>query len=83
VGEQGVVILAAANLADTIRAGGRVLAGSATERAEDIAHLLQLLGERKLDPVTEVLGGLDAIVEAYRRVDSGRKVGNLVVQPWA
>ncbi len=82
-GERGTVILAAASLAETVRAGGRVLAGSAAERADDVARLLQLLDERKLDAVTETLGGLEAIVEAHRRVDSGHKVGNLVVRPWA
>ncbi len=82
-GERGTVILAAANLVETVRAGGRVLAGSAAERPEDVAHLLHLLEGRRLDPVTEVLGDLGSIVEAYRRVDSGHKVGNLVVRPWA
>lgn len=77
------MILAAANLVETVRAGGRVLAGSAAERPEDVAHLLHLLEGRRLDPVTEVLGDLGSIVEAYRRVDSGHKVGNLVVRPWA
>ena len=82
-GDRGTVILAAADLADTVRAGGRVLAGSAAERSDDVAHLLRLLEEGRVDPVTEALGGLGAIAEAYRRIDSGRKVGNLVVQPWA
>ncbi|WP_382334795.1 NAD(P)-dependent alcohol dehydrogenase [Leucobacter soli] len=81
-GAAGTVILAVADLAETIRSGGRVLAGSAAERADDIACLMRLLDERKLDPVTETLGGLDRLVDAYRIVDSGRKVGNVVVQPW-
>lgn len=78
---EGSVILAVAGLAETITARGRVLAGSSPERAEDFALLLGLLAEGRLDPVTEVLGGLDAVPEAHRRIDTGRKVGNLVVLP--
>lgn len=77
----GSLILAVASLLDTVRARGRVFAGSAPERAEDIAFLLGLVRDGALDPVTEVVGGLDAVQEAYRRVDSGRKVGNLVILP--
>jgi len=77
----GALILAVASLADTLRARGAVIAGSAPERAEDIALLLRLAAEGALDPVTEVMGGLDAVPEAHRRIDSGRKVGNLVVLP--
>lgn len=79
----GYLVLAAANLWDTIRAGGRVLASPATESAGDMTYLLGLLEKGKLDPVTRSLGGLEAVVDAYRIVDSGRKVGNIVVQPWA
>lgn len=77
----GRLVLAVAGLVDTIRAGGRVLAGPAPERAEDAAFLLDLVATGELDPVTEVVGGLDALVAAHRTVDSGRKVGNLVVLP--
>ena len=34
-----------------------------------------------LSRIAEIVGGLDEITEAYRRVDSGRKRGNLVVLP--
>jgi len=77
----GTLILAAAGLWDTIRARGRVVAGPAPERREDFVCLLDLLAKEDLEPTTEMLGGLDAIREAYRRIDSGRKVGNLVVNP--
>lgn len=82
-GPDGILILAVASLADTLRARGRVIAGSAPERAEDLALLLRLAAEGLLDPVTETVGGLAAVQEAHRRVDSGRKVGNLVVAPGA
>lgn len=77
----GALVLAVASLPDTIRARGRVFAGSARERAEDFAFLLDLVGRGLIDPVTRVAGGLDAIQEAHRLVDTGRKVGNLVILP--
>lgn len=79
--DRGRLALVVAGLVDTVRAGGRVLAGPAPERAEDIAFLLGLVASGDLDPVTEIAGGLGALPEAHRLVDSGRKVGNLVVLP--
>ena len=70
-----------AGLWDTVRARGRVIAGAAPERREDFAYLLGLVADGRFDAATEVLGGLDALPEAYRRVDSGRKVGNVVIVP--
>jgi NADPH:quinone reductase-like Zn-dependent oxidoreductase len=77
----GRLVLAVASLLDTLRASGRVVAGAAPERPEDMALLLGLVAEGRLDPVTESLGGLESLPDAYRRIDSGRKVGNLVVLP--
>lgn len=79
--ERGRLLLVVAGLIDTIRATGRVIAGPAPERSEDIALLLGLAASGELDPVTEIAGGLEALPEAHRIVDSGRKVGNLVVLP--
>lgn len=77
----GALILAVADLVDTARARGRVIAGSAPERAEDFAELLRLVAAGEFDPLTRALHGLDSIVEAHELVDSGRKVGNIVVLP--
>ncbi|MDV2474373.1 NAD(P)-dependent alcohol dehydrogenase [Rhodococcus zopfii] len=79
----GFAVLAVASLWDTARASARVITGPAQESASDMAHLLGLIEEGQLDPMTTSFGGLSAIVEAYKLVDSGRKVGNVVVQPWA
>jgi NADPH:quinone reductase-like Zn-dependent oxidoreductase len=79
--EGGVLVLAVASLGDTIRARGNVVAGSAPERVEDFDHLLQLLAVGDLTVVHDRTFGLDDIVEAHRRVDSGHKVGNIVVRP--
>jgi NADPH:quinone reductase-like Zn-dependent oxidoreductase len=82
--EGGTVVLVAASLGDTVRAGlsrGRVVAGPSAEDPAAFARLLDLVATGELDPVTEVVGGLEDLVAAYRRIDSGRKVGNLVVEP--
>lgn len=55
--DQGRVALVAASLKDTIRAGGRVFADVAPERADDIDLLLRLLDSGEIDAVTEVAGG--------------------------
>lgn len=77
----GALILAVAGLADTIGARGRVYAGSAPERPADFAQLLELVERGEFDPLTRRLDGLESIAEAHAVVDSGRKVGNLVVLP--
>jgi NADPH:quinone reductase-like Zn-dependent oxidoreductase len=77
----GSLILAVAGLGDTVSARGRVHAGTAPERATDFAILLQLVARDAFDPLTQTMGGLDTLPDAYRLIDSGRKVGNLVVRP--
>lgn len=79
--DRGTLLLAVAGLGETLRARGRVRAGSAAERPDDIAHLLALVAAGSFDPLAEVVGGLDAVAAAHGRVDSGRKTGNLVVEP--
>lgn len=73
--------LAVAGLGDTIRARGAVSAGPAGERAEDFDVLLGLAVSGTLRVVIEQVYELDQIVEAHRRVDTGHKVGNVVVRP--
>lgn len=77
----GRLILAVAGLADTVTARGNVIAGPIPERTADITELLTLAATGALDPVTSVAGGLESIEDAYAVVDSGRKVGNLVILP--
>lgn len=77
----GSLILAVASLWETVSARGRVFAGPAPERSEDFAFLLDLVARGVIDPLVETIGGLDALPEAHRRIDTGRKVGNLVIQP--
>jgi NADPH:quinone reductase-like Zn-dependent oxidoreductase len=75
----GTLVLAVATLAEMIGARGPVVTGTASERADVVAALLADVAAGTLDPVTRTLEGLDAVVEAHRVVDSGRKVGNLVL----
>ena len=78
---EGTLVLAVADLVDTVRARGQVAAGVAPERPADFAELMRLAATGILDPLTRSLGSLDALVQAHRIVDSGHKVGNLVVHP--
>ncbi len=77
----GVLLLAVAGLTDTIRARGDVKAGPAPERAEDMARLVELVAGGHLRVVVDEVHGLDDIVAAHRRVDTGHKVGNVLVHP--
>jgi NADPH:quinone reductase-like Zn-dependent oxidoreductase len=77
----GVLLLAAATLAETVVPRRRVKAGPAPARPEDVAFLLERVAKGELTVVVDEVVGLDGIVAAYRRVDSGRKVGNLLVRP--
>jgi NADPH:quinone reductase-like Zn-dependent oxidoreductase len=77
----GVLVLAVASLSETLRARGDIVAGSAPERAEDIRSLLDLVADGRLRVVIGRRFDLDDIVEAHRLVDSGRKVGNVIVHP--
>jgi len=77
----GVLLLAVAGLGDLLTARGPVKAGPASENPANLATVLQLTADGVLDPLIESAHPLDGIADAYRRVDSGRKVGNIVVRP--
>jgi NADPH:quinone reductase-like Zn-dependent oxidoreductase len=77
----GVLLLAVASLGDTLRARGDVVAGVAPERADDVRALLRLVADGALTVVHDRSYALHDIVAAHELVDSGRKVGNVVVRP--
>jgi NADPH:quinone reductase-like Zn-dependent oxidoreductase len=82
--DEGVLLLAVAGLRDTLVLRRKVKAGPAPESAEAFARLLQLVADGQFKAVmdhTDVGGGIEAITAAYERIDSGRKVGNLVIHP--
>lgn len=75
----GTLLLAVADLADTVRARGNVAAGTSGERASDIQLLLSLLADGTLRTVVDGVFPLEEIVAAHRRVETGHKVGNVLV----
>lgn len=77
----GVLLLAVADLWDAIRARGNVAAGSAPERVEDFEFLLRLVADGELRVVLDQVHDLREVAAAHRRVDTGHKVGNVVVRP--
>lgn len=78
---EGVVVLAVASLADTVLARGSVRAGVSSEAPENFAWWLERMAAGEARAVVDRTLPLSEIVEAHRIVDSGRKVGNLVVTP--
>lgn len=58
----------------------RILTGSAAENKEDIAFLLSLVADNKLTVVIDSSYELSDIRQAYERVDSGSKRGNVIVR---
>ncbi len=79
--EHGVLLLAAADLWQLISARGNVRAGAAPERAADIELLLGLVATGALKVIIDQVVQLEDIAAGYRRADSGRKVGNVIVRP--
>jgi len=79
--ERGVLLLAVATPPETLRARGHVKAGTSPERATDFEFLLQLVADGALTVVLDQAVPLHDIADAHRRVDSGRKKGNIVVNP--
>jgi NADPH:quinone reductase-like Zn-dependent oxidoreductase len=77
----GVLVLAVATLGETIRARGHVVAGPAPERVADFDLLLGLVADGRIRVVLDKVCDLDGIAGAHARVDSGHKVGNVVVHP--
>ena len=77
----GKLVLAVASMGETIRARRNVVAGSAPERVADVAYLLDLVVNGAITVVRDQTYDLDDIAAAYRRVDSGHKVGSVVVRP--
>jgi NADPH:quinone reductase-like Zn-dependent oxidoreductase len=53
--------------------------GFVKEKTADLELLVQLVNENKLEPVIDKIYTMDQIVEAYQRVESGRKRGNVVL----
>lgn len=77
----GTAVLGVADLGEMLRARGQVKAGSAKATTEQFKRVLAGLAAGTLKPVVHAVLPLDRIADAYAIVDSGRKVGNVVVLP--
>ncbi|MCI2958469.1 NAD(P)-dependent alcohol dehydrogenase [Agromyces atrinae] len=79
--ERGTLMLAVADLSETLSLRRRVKSGSGAERAVDVEHLVELLATGRLESVIDSAYPLTQAVRAHERVDSGRKVGNVILNP--
>ncbi|MGD7707867.1 NAD(P)-dependent alcohol dehydrogenase [Microlunatus sp. Y2014] len=79
--EGGVLLLAAADLPQTLQSIRYAKTGTTPERPADYAELMQLVANGDLEVAIEQVYELDDIATAHRRVDEGGKAGNLVVRP--
>lgn len=79
--EGGMLVLVLATLGQTVTARGQVRAGVSGSRPEHMERLLALVASGELDPVIQESMPMRDIARAYEIVDSGRKVGNLVIRP--
>ena len=76
----GIMLLVVGTLSEALRARGNVKGGPTPERAESFTTLLDLVADGTLTVVNQHVLGLDDIVRAHEIVDSGRKVGNIVIK---
>ncbi|WAC67481.1 zinc-binding dehydrogenase [Agrococcus sp. SL85] len=79
----GLLLLVAGSLGQLVAARGQVRAGTAVARREDVERLLALLERGELDPVLQDALPLAEVARAHAIVDSGHKVGSVVVLPGA
>ncbi len=77
----GMVLLIAAGLGGMLSPHRNVKTGPAPERAEDIEYLLSLMVDGHVTSLTDSVFPLDEIVAAHERVDSRRKIGNVILHP--
>jgi NADPH:quinone reductase-like Zn-dependent oxidoreductase len=66
-------------LRTAVTGGPRVRTGMSVRKHAALAALRELLGEDRLQIVIDRTYPMTEIVEAHRHVDTGRKVGNVVI----
>lgn len=77
----GRVILAAATLGETLAKRAGVITGTADSGRGLVGDLIDGIRDGTLTPVIEATLPLDRITEAHARIDSGHKVGSILVHP--
>lgn len=77
----GVLLLAVGGLGTAVRARGNVVAGVSAERREDFEFLLGLVEVGELTVVIDQVHDLADAAAAHARVDTGHKVGNVLLHP--
>ena len=63
----------------SITSGKKVVAGTSVRTPEDLVFLGKLVDEGKIMPVVDRSFPLDQTAEAHRYVESGRKIGNVII----
>ena len=58
----------------------RVITGTAAESPDDMRELLGLVETGQLEVVIDEAFTLDDIVAAHSRVDTGHKIGNVIIR---
>jgi NADPH:quinone reductase-like Zn-dependent oxidoreductase len=58
----------------------KIILGGGSEKAENLIFLRELIEKGVFKPVVTAIYPMEEIVEAHRQVETGHKVGNLVIQ---
>ena len=76
----GRLIQAVGGLATVVLPRRRVITGTAAESPDDMRELLGLVETGQLEVVIDEAFTLDDIVAAHSRVDTGHKIGNVIIR---